>query len=107
MRRPILLLLPLLAAGCMTPEPFDRQGTWRATGANEANLRAMAVDPSHLDRGIAPATPTRGEAAVRGIRRGQGQTQPPLPTANQPASANPEPGGQALPPPMGNQNVRR
>lgn len=60
-----LLWLPLAlaAAGC-GPEPYDRPGTWRATGANERNLRAMVADPAHLTRGTQPAVPTRGEAAA-------------------------------------------
>lgn len=36
------LLVPLLLAGC--GEPFDRPGTWRASGVNQANLDAEAVD---------------------------------------------------------------
>ncbi len=67
MRR-LLLALPLIAAGCADfNEPHERAGTWRASGANDANLRAMVADPSHLDRGVAPATPARGEPATRAI----------------------------------------
>ncbi len=105
MRR-ILFALPLLAAGCMTPEPFEREGTWRATGANQTNLRAMVADPSHLDRGIAPATPTRGEAAARGISRSTGANAPRLPSGNTGTVANRGGGDPALPAPMGN-NVGR
>ena len=48
--RVILLLagLPLLA-GCV----YDRPGTWRPVGANEANLRAMITDPEDLVTGAA------------------------------------------------------
>ncbi len=59
---PLCLLLALAACG---PEPFDREGTWRATGANEANLRAMVADPAHLTRGAAPLAPARGESAAQ------------------------------------------
>ena len=34
--------LGMLAAGCTQPE-VDRAGTWKATGVNEQNLRAMLV----------------------------------------------------------------
>jgi hypothetical protein len=104
MRR-ILIALPLLAAGCMTPEPFDREGTWRASGANQANLRAMVADPSHLDRGVAPATPARGEAAARGINRGAGANPPRLPAGGT-STSNRGGGDPALPAPTGN-NVGR
>ncbi|PWS34200.1 hypothetical protein DFH01_26600 [Falsiroseomonas bella] len=67
MRKPSFLIwLPLaLAAGaCTDPEPFTRPGTWQATGANDANLRAMIANPADLQRGQAPATAARGEAAA-------------------------------------------
>jgi len=107
MRRILLIALPLLLAGCFTPEPFEREGTWRATGANDANLRAMIADPSHLDRGIAPPTPSRGEVSARAINRSAGGTPPRLPVGGgQPAPANQGSGAPALPAPMGN-NVGR
>lgn len=60
------LLAPLLLSGCIatTNDPWNRDGAWRSTGANDANLRAMIADPSHLSRGAQPATPARGEAAT-------------------------------------------
>lgn len=46
------LALPLLVAialcGCDSFDPFDRPGTWRPIGANDANLRAMLVEPDEL-----------------------------------------------------------
>ena len=49
MRRVLwLATLPLLA-GCV----YDRPGTWRPVGANEANLRAMVADPQDLVTGVA------------------------------------------------------
>lgn len=62
------LLAALLVGGCAT-EPWDREGTWRATGVNDANLRAMIVDPAHLSRGAQPAVASRGEAAARSTGR--------------------------------------
>ncbi|MBV1798608.1 hypothetical protein [Siccirubricoccus sp. G192] len=66
--------LPLLAllAGC-TQDPFERPGTVRARGVNDANLRAMVTDPAHLQRG-AEAFTSRGAAAadpVARLRRGE------------------------------------
>lgn len=50
---PLLLgtasLAPMLLAGC--GDPYDRPGTWHATGVNEANLAAMTVDKANLVRG--------------------------------------------------------
>jgi hypothetical protein len=67
MRKPTRLLwlpLALAAGGCIDPEPFTRPNTWQATGANDANLRAMIANPADLQRGLAPATAARGEAAA-------------------------------------------
>lgn len=61
----LLLIAPALA-GCTVPpwsDPFERPGTWRPTGANEANLRAMAQNPADLERGQA----ARGDLAAEGI----------------------------------------
>ncbi len=66
-------LIPLAAAlvigGCTAQEPYERPGTWRATGANDANLRAMVANPSDLDRGVAPAAPARGEMGALAASR--------------------------------------
>lgn len=67
MRKPSRLLwlpLALAAAGCIDPEPYTRPGTWQATGANDANLRAMIANPADLQRGQTPTTASRGEAAA-------------------------------------------
>jgi hypothetical protein len=68
MRKPGLLVwlpLALVAGGCIDPEPYNRPGTWQATGANDANLRAMIANPADLTRGAQPATASRGEAAAQ------------------------------------------
>jgi hypothetical protein len=108
----LLLWLPLAlaAGGCIDPEPYSRPGTWQATGANEANLRAMVADPSHLDRGAQPRTMARGEAAAQAGAR--------LGAAAEPAGAGGEAGGggaatggtaRGIPalPPLSGQYVRR
>jgi hypothetical protein len=64
----VALLAALLLGGCAV-EPWDREGTWHATGVNDRNLRAMIVDPGHLSRGAAPAVASRGEAAGRSTGR--------------------------------------
>jgi hypothetical protein len=113
---PALLCLPLLlaVAGC-GPEPYERPGTWRATGANEANLRAMVAEPAHLTRGTSPLAPTRGErAAIAADRLGrvaaapaQGGAGAGTGMAGPGAAAAPGGGLPALPPPMGGNDVRR
>lgn len=49
MRRIVIaVLLALAVAACDSFDPYDREGGWRPTGANEANLRAMLVEPDEL-----------------------------------------------------------
>ena len=70
--RSAALLAPVLLAGCGTTgfvEPIDREGMWRPTGVNEANLRVMVADPAHLSRGVEADTPARGEPAALAARR--------------------------------------
>jgi len=50
MRRAVLLVL--LLGGCEQIDPFTREGAWRPTRANEANLRIHVADPAMLDRGV-------------------------------------------------------
>ena len=52
-------------AGC-TDDPFERPGTVAPRGFNEANLRAMVVDPAHLRRGVGADT-SRGDAGARPV----------------------------------------
>jgi hypothetical protein len=54
----------LALAGCatgITQDPYDRPGSWQATGADDHNLRAMVATPSHLERGVGAST-ERGQA---------------------------------------------
>jgi len=68
MKPRFLISLPMVLAlgGCFPPDNFDRPGFWTPSGANEANLRAMIVDPSQLERGAAPPTLARGQSAAVG-----------------------------------------
>jgi hypothetical protein len=54
-----------LLAAC-TDDPFDRPGTVAPRGLNEANLRAMVVDPAHLRLGVDAPT-ARGDAGSRPV----------------------------------------
>ncbi|WP_237213603.1 hypothetical protein [Falsiroseomonas oryziterrae] len=70
-----LAAVPLLAA-CETPpfsDPFARPGSWQPTGVNDANIRAMAADPAHLQRGVGTQTTpaTLPAAAIGRLNEGQ------------------------------------
>jgi type IV pilus biogenesis protein CpaD/CtpE len=73
------LLLPalLILTGCTSPDPFTTPGTWKATGANNANLRAMLVNPADLRSGAAAET-ARGDAAATPIIKLRAGLRPPL-----------------------------
>lgn len=58
----------LMAAGCGPQYEIDRPGTWRPTGANEYNLRAMVADRRDLTAG-ASTTTDRGGGAARAVTR--------------------------------------
>lgn len=69
MRRVPLLLLGALVAGCAnTLDPVNREGAWRPTGVNNANLRAMLAYPSHLSMGVG-ATTSSGPRAADAVDR--------------------------------------
>lgn len=71
MRALLLLPLPLLLAACAFSDPYERPGTWRPSGANEANLRTMLANPAHLERGVAggAADGALAAAAVERLRQ--------------------------------------
>lgn len=54
---PLLLSLLLPLGACSPDYPMDKPGTWNLPpgelGANDANLRAMIVDPHDLTEGVA------------------------------------------------------
>jgi type IV pilus biogenesis protein CpaD/CtpE len=91
---PVLLLPALLAlTGCARLEPFTTPGTWRATGANDANLRAMAANPTDLRAGVA-ARSSRADAAAAAIAQLRAGQRPALAQA----AGTPTPvGGQDAP----------
>ena len=62
------LLVALAASACGPQYEIDRAGTWRPTGANDFNLRAMAADPRDLASGAASTT-DRGNGAARAVSR--------------------------------------
>lgn len=70
-KAPALICLPLVLVlgACMQQEPYERPGTWRASGANDANLRAMIANPGDLERGAAPVAPARGEMGALAASR--------------------------------------
>jgi hypothetical protein len=71
----------LVAASACTDDPFDRPGTWRPTGANDTNLRAMVADPADLGRGIGART-ERGQAGSAPITALEAGERPAVPTTS-------------------------
>jgi hypothetical protein len=70
--------LALAGAGC-TEDPLDRPGTWRPTGANDANLRAMIARPDDLARGSG-TTLGRGQAGSAPVTALEQGRRPAVPT---------------------------
>lgn len=66
--RCLLLVAPL--CGCAAIDPFTREGVWRPTGANEANLQAMLDNPQDLiaGRGASGSNATMAAQAVERLR---------------------------------------
>jgi type IV pilus biogenesis protein CpaD/CtpE len=62
-----VLCLALLS-GCTATEPYERPFAWTPTGANAANLAAMAENPSDLAKGRGLAG-TDSEAATDAVGR--------------------------------------
>ena len=54
------------ALAACTDDPFERPGTVAPRGFNDANLRAMVVDPGHLRRGV-DADTSRGDAGAKPV----------------------------------------
>lgn len=99
------VLAPLTLAGCgAAGDPYAREGTWHATGVNDANLRVMLVDPGDLAQGRGADNYLAAEAAPP-IHRLFTDARYPLPTESasgivantggvqQPAAAAPAAGG--------------
>ncbi len=99
MRTALLAPFAALAFAACAPggRDFSRPDTWRATGVNERNLRAMLVEPSHATRGIGAAD-ERGDAGTAPVTRLVQDKRKPLPAA---ASRSPAPS-----PPAGGEDAR-
>ena len=74
----LILLLALPLAACGPGDDFARPGTWRPTGANEANLATMLVEPAHARAGVAART-ERGQPGSHAIRLLEQDRRRPLP----------------------------
>ncbi|WP_439579395.1 hypothetical protein [Elioraea sp.] len=67
-------LIPTFAAALLVTacgsagDPSQREGTWRPSGVNAANLRAMIADPGHLQQGVGDPS-GRGRQAANAIER--------------------------------------
>ena len=73
----VLAAVLFALAGCQATDPLYREGLWRPTGANDANLRAMVAVPSDLAWGTAAAPGGDGHLAARAVQRlRQGRTHP-------------------------------
>jgi type IV pilus biogenesis protein CpaD/CtpE len=77
---PILAAAAMAALAACTDDPFDRPGTVAPRGFNEANLRAMVVEPAHLSRGV-DATTTRGDAGSKPVDLLRSGKRAPLPAS--------------------------
>ncbi len=77
------LFLPL--AACSPDYPMDKRGTWNVPpgdlNANDANLRAMVVDPRDLTAG-ASAEGSEGYAAARPVGKLLSGQRPALPSTS-------------------------
>ncbi len=58
----------LMLGGCAQIDPLTKEGIWRPTGANDANLRAMVAVPSDLAYGRAART-SDGRSAAQAVDR--------------------------------------
>jgi type IV pilus biogenesis protein CpaD/CtpE len=80
------VLLALLALSACTQDPFDKPGTWSLPpntasgmgGANDANLRAMIIDPRDLTAGTGEQN-SAGTAASIPVQRLIAGRRAPLP----------------------------
>ena len=100
MHRSFWLSVTLLVTGCSPDffDPYQRPGTWRPTGDNDANLRVMVVNPQDLVEGKGQATATGATAAPPVGRLIAGRRYPlptisatPLGTSTEPPQGSPNP----------------
>jgi len=96
---PAFLSLMLSLGACTPDYPIDRPGTWNippgTLGSNDANLRAMIVDPHDLTEGVS-ADGSEGNAAATPVRKLITGRRPPL--ANMNASTIDQSSGQSASP---------
>lgn len=78
----LLLALPLLGA-CELPvtDPFRREGAWRPTHANDANLAAQVRNPAHLREGVPAFGGSDGQVAAAAVARWRSGRVTPLPAS--------------------------
>jgi type IV pilus biogenesis protein CpaD/CtpE len=88
--RPLLLAGAAVLFGCA--DPYQRAGTWHATGVNDDNLRAMLADPADLAWGVA-LPGSDGQAAAAAVARLRGGQVKALPAAAPQSGASPAAGG--------------
>jgi hypothetical protein len=83
MHRLIWLVVAMLLSGCASDafDPYKRAGTWTHGTDNDANLRAMIVDPHDLVEGSGQAGSIGAEAAPPVQRLFEGKRYP-LPAQN-------------------------
>ena len=89
-------VVAMLLSSCDALEPYDRDYTWRATGASQANLAAMAANPADLvqGRGSDGSDGLQATAAIERLRHGKvkalidGNTTSALTAGGTPAAAS-------------------
>ncbi len=78
------LIGALIVSGCSAydlTDPYNRPGTYNPTGVNDANLRAMVVNPHDLVEGTGERT-TTGAVAAPPVARLLAGKRYPLPDLN-------------------------
>jgi type IV pilus biogenesis protein CpaD/CtpE len=78
MRRLLLIACAAALPGCANIDPYDREGVWRPSGANEANLRASVARPSELVTGTGERG-SDGHLATQAVERLRTDRVRPLP----------------------------
>jgi len=81
--RHVCLIVSLLVTGCGPDlfDPYQRPGTWRPAGDNDANLKVMVANPHDLIEGAGQGASAGAEAAPPVARLLAGKRYP-LPSEN-------------------------
>jgi hypothetical protein len=85
-----LLLILAVASGCAL-DPYTRDGVWRPSAVNDANLRAMIADPRDLQQG-ASEPGADGASAAAAIQRLREDRVRPLPAVGVTGGTGPSSG---------------